>query len=111
CPRRPWTGSGRRPSRSAHLERPAARNPAPTPPPPLGTAAGRVLPDAATGSASGGLPNPAASWASSILLPPHVDHLLYLLLILRLELAELSEERLLQNLVTGFRRVVEQVVG
>jgi hypothetical protein len=57
------------------------------------------------------LPNPAASWASSILLPPHVDHLLDLLLILRLQLAELPKERLPQNLIAGLRGVVEQIVG
>jgi hypothetical protein len=51
------------------------------------------------------------SWASSILLPPHVDHLLDLLLILRFQLAELPKKRLLQNLITRLRGVVEQIVG
>ena len=87
------------------------RNPAPVPPRRWGSAGARAQPDARTKSWSGGWPISAASSAGSILLPPHVDHLVDLFLICWGKLAELAEEGFLQNLVTGLLAFVEQVIG
>ena len=61
--------------------------------------------------ASGGLPNPVASWADSILLSPRINHLIDFRLVIRGKLAEFAEEGLLQDCVSGFLAFIQQIVG
>ena len=77
----------------------------------LETAVAHGLPDTATGSWSGGLPNPVASWADSILLSPRINHLIDFRLVIRVKLAEFAEEGLLQDCVSGFLTFIQQIVG
>ena len=75
------------------------------------TVVAHALPDAATGFGLGGLPNPVASWADSILLSPRINHLIDFRLVIRVKLAEFAEEGLLQDCVSGFCAFVEEVIS
>ena len=46
-----------------------------------------------------------------MLFSPHIDHLVDLCLVVRVEFAEFAEESLLQNCISGLLTFIQQIIG